>query len=336
MQELCARTAQELLEEPIVEADWVIEDLLPVGAHILAGAPKIGKSWMVLAMGLAVSMGQPFWDYAVCQGAVLYLCLEDTYARVKKRLWRLTDEANDCFYLANSAATIKDGLAEQIEYFVITHPDLKLVFVNTFQKVRSPTGDSIYAADYSDFSALKAVADKHGLAMMVVHHTRKMADEDIMNTVSGSSVITGSADSIWVLKRASRGVGDATLTITGRDVEFREVKLALRDCRWNLIERTSEEELEERDVPDCVLKVVEFVTGCIECSWSGSIGELMEAAAIDGVTAATFGKFLAQHSVFMRLRGVAYSEKHTSTGQVITLEKIASEGSEGDEGYSEI
>lgn len=336
MRELCARTAQELLEEPIVEADWVIEDLLPLGAHILAGAPKIGKSWMVLAMGLAVSMGQPFWDYAVCQGAVLYLCLEDTYARVKKRLWKLTDEANDRFYLANSAATIKDGLAEQIEYFVITHPDLKLVFVDTFQKVRSPTGDSIYAADYSDFSALKAVADKHGLAMMMVHHTRKMADEDIMNTVSGSSGITGSADSIWVLKRASRGVGDATLTVTGRDVEFRELKLALRDCRWNLIERTSEEELEERDVPDCVLKVVEFVTESINRSWNGSIGELMEAAAVDGATAATFGKFLAQHSIFMRLRGVAYSKKHTSTGQVITLEKVVSEGSEGDEGCAEI
>lgn len=263
MLKLCARTAQELLEEPITEADWVIEDLLPVGAHILAGAPKIGKSWMVLAMGLAVSMGTPFWDYAVCQGSVLYLCLEDTYARVKKRLWKLTDEANDRFYLANSAATIKDSLVEQIDYFVITHPDLKLVFIDTFQKVRSPTCDSIYAADYGDFSALKAVADKHSLAMMVVHHTRKIADEDIMNTVSGSSGITGSADSIWVLKRASRGVGDATLTITGRDIEFRELKLALRDCRWNLIERTSEEELEEREIPDCVLKVVEFMNAKI-------------------------------------------------------------------------
>lgn len=336
MQELCARTAQELLEEPIVEADWVIEDLLPVGAHILAGAPKIGKSWMVLAMGLAVSMGQPFWDYAVCQGAVLYLCLEDTYARVKKRLWKLTDKTNDRFYLANSAATIKDGLTEQIEYFVITHPDLKLVFVDTFQKVRSPTGDNIYAADYSDFSALKAVADKHGLAMMVVHHTRKMADEDIMNTVSGSSGITGSADSIWVLKRASRGVGDATLTVTGRDVEFRELKLALRDCRWSLIERTSEEELEEREILECVLRVIEFMAGCVGPSWNGSIGELMESAAIEGISAATFGKFLAQHSAFMRLRGVAYSKKHTSTGQVITLEKVATEGSEGDEDCIEI
>lgn len=333
MQKLCARTAQELLEEPITEADWVIEDLLPVGAHILAGAPKIGKSWMVLAMGLAVSMGTSFWDYAVCRGGVLYLCLEDTYARVKKRLWKLTDEANDRFYLANSAATIKDGLAEQIDYFVITHPDLKLVFIDTFQKVRSPTGDSIYAADYGDFSALKAMADKHSLAMMVVHHTRKMADEDIMNTVSGSSGITGSADSIWVLKRASRGVGDATLTITGRDVEFQELKLALRDCRWSLIERTSEEELEERDVPSCVLRVLEFMNVREEGAWSGSVGELIEAAEVSGVTTATFGKFLAQHSVFMRLRGIAYSKKHTSTGQVVTLEKVACEGSEGDEGY---
>lgn len=336
MLKLSARTAQELLEEPITEADWVIEDLLPVGAHILAGAPKIGKSWMVLAIGLAVSMGQPFWDYTVCQGAVLYLCLEDTYARVKKRLWKLTDEANDRFYLANSAATIKDGLAAQIDYFVITHPDLKLVFIDTFQKVRSPTCDSIYAADYGDFSALKAVADKHSLAMMLVHHTHKMADEDIMNTVSGSSGITGSADSIWVLKRASRGVGDATLTVTGRDVEFRELKLALRDCRWSLIERTSEEELEERDVPSCVLRVLEFINALGEGVWRGSVGELIEAAEISGITTAIFGKFLAQHSVFMRLRSVAYSKKHTSSGQIVTLERINCEGSESDEVYSEI
>lgn len=95
--------------------------------------------------------------------------------------------------------------------------------------------------------------------MIVVHHARKMTDTDIMNMVSGSSGITGGADGIWVLKRASRGVGDATLTVTGRDVEFRKLKLALRDCRWNLIERTGEEELKERDVPDCVLKAVEFV-----------------------------------------------------------------------------
>lgn len=84
------------------------------------------------------------------------------------------------------------------------------------------------------------------------------------------------------------------------------------------------------------MKVVEFMAESANRSWSGSIGELMESAAIEGVTAATFGKFLAQHSVFMRLRGAVYSKKHTSTGQVITLEKVASEGSEGDEDCTKI
>ena len=132
-----------------------------------------------------------------------------------------------------------------------------------------------------------------------------------------------------MLKKASRGAGDATLTVTGRDVEFRELKLALRDCRWNLIERASKEELEEREIPDCVLRVVEH-------SWSGSVGELIEVAEVEGVTTATFGKFLAQHSTFMRMRGVAYSKKHTSTGQVIALERVPNEGSESDEGSCQI
>lgn len=332
MRELVARTAQELLEEPIDEADWVIEDLLPVGAHVLAGAPKTGKSWLVLAMGLAVSMGRPFWDYTTRQGGVLYLCLEDTYSRIKKRLWKLTDEASDNFYLANSAASIRDGLTEQIEYFLVTHPNLKLVFVDTFQKVRSPSGDNIYAADYNDFSALKSVADKHGIAMVAVHHTRKIADDDIMNTVSGSSGITGSADSIWVLKRESRGAGNATLTVTGRDVEFMELKLRMKDCQWSLIEQTTEEELEERAVPECVMQVLSFLSEAETMAWQGSVADLMREASVEDATAATLGKFLAQHSCFLLSRGFNYKKKHTSTGQLITFERISAEGSESTEG----
>lgn len=100
--------------------------------------------------------------------------------------------------------------------------------------------------------------------------------------------------------------------------------------------RTSEEGLEERDVSDYVLKIVEFVIGCDEWVWSGSIGWLMEVAAIKGVTLSTFSKFLAQHSVCIRLRGVAYNKKHTSAGQVITLEEDVSEESKGNEGCARI
>ena len=85
-----------------------------------------------------------------------------------------------------------------------------------------------------------------------------------------------------------------------------------------------------------MLRVVEFMTANANGLWCGSVGELIKAAAVEGVTTATFGKFLAQHSAFMRLRGIAYSKKHTSAGQVITLEKVISEGSESDEGCTEI
>ena len=97
-----------------------------------------------------------------------------------------------------------------------------------------------------------------------------------------------------------------------------------------------DEELEEREIPDCVLKVVEFMNANVEDPWNGSVGDLIEEAAVEGVTTATFGKFLARHSVFMRLRGVTCSKKHTSAGQVITLEKVTREGSEGDEGCAQI
>lgn len=89
-------------------------------------------------------------------------------------------------------------------------------------------------------------------------------------------------------------------------------------------------------MPDCVLKVVEFMALNANKSWSGSVGDLIEEAAAEGVTTATSGKLLAQHSVFMRSRGVAYSKRYTSAGQVITLEKVTREGNEGDEGCTQI
>ena len=63
MASLEARLASELIQEPPVEADWIIEDLLPLGGHVIAGPPKCGKSWLCLPIGLTVS-----------SGAVLELC----------------------------------------------------------------------------------------------------------------------------------------------------------------------------------------------------------------------------------------------------------------------
>ena len=261
----------------------------------------------------------------------MYLCLEDTFQRVQKRLWTITDVASESFFFANAARSIGSGLCGQLQGFKQDHPNLRLVFIDTFQMVRDANNESLYAADYGDLTKLKKVADAGDMAIVVIHHTRKMGDSDALNTVSGTTGITGSADSTLVLHRQTRSAGDATLTVTGRDMEFQELKLRFKDCRWELLGKTNTGELEERDVPNEVLQVVSFMDG--REKWGGSARELSNAVGIDGISAAVLGKYLAQHQSFLASRGIAYSRKHARSGNVMELVHIdygeSSEGSEG-------
>ncbi|MEG0323956.1 MAG: AAA family ATPase, partial [Raoultibacter sp.] len=311
---------------------WVIEDLLSTGLTLLVGAPKIGKSWLTLYIALCVSSGTPLWGFATTQGEVLCLCLEDTFSRIQQRLWRLTDEASECLYFAVQADRIQGGLLSQLQSFIAEHPKTKLVFVDTFQTVRMPSRDSAYAADYNDIGVLKRFADDNGIALLVVHHTRKMGDSDVFNTVSGTTGITGSADSTLVLTRDTRCGGTATLSVTGRDVEFQELKLRFHDCRWELVEKTSPEELEERDVPDAVLRVVDFMA-TRPGDWEGTATNLAQEVHVENISVAVLGKYLAQHHSFMASRGVSYARRHHREGNLLTLSHVPScELSEGTEG----
>lgn len=324
--------AQWLLQQPFKEPEWVVEDLIPYGLHLLVGSPKIGKSWLVLDLGLAISAGEPFWGFATRQSDVLYLCLEDTHNRIQQRLWKITDEASKRFHFAVSAHTITDGLLAELEDFVEGHPNTGLVVIDTFQVVRSPSRDSAYAADYYDMTALKTFADEHGIAVLVIHHTRKMGDSDVFNTVSGTTGITGSADSTLVLTKNSRSDSNATLSIAGRDIPFQELKLRFNDCRWKLVEKTSTEELEEREVPDAILRVLDFMAAT-PGDWQGTATALQNEAGITDITVAVLGKYLAQHRDFMAMRGVLFDRVHRREGNLVTLiHSRPCEGSESSEG----
>ena len=66
-----------------------MEGLLYAGAYILAGAPKIGKSFLVAQIAYHVSTGQDLWGYKVHQGTVLYLALEDDFQRIQSRMFMM-------------------------------------------------------------------------------------------------------------------------------------------------------------------------------------------------------------------------------------------------------
>ncbi len=231
--------AEDLQNRTYEPTPFLVEELLPEGLHILAGAPKIGKSWLALWLCLRVSQGQPLWNFAVTQGEVLYLSLEDSFQRIQTRLFDLTEDAPPTLHFAIMADTLKRGLEQQIEQFLTDHPAAKLVVMDTLQRVRSAGGDSnLYANDYQDVGLLKQLADKQHIAILLIHHLRKLHDDDPMNMISGSTGLSGAADSTFVFQKNSRLANVASLHCTGRDIPDRTLKLEFgeEDHVWKLLE----------------------------------------------------------------------------------------------------
>ena len=239
MKKLETMTAEQLQSAPYSPVSFLVDELIPEGLHILAGAQKIGKSWLALWLCLRVSQGQPLWNFAVTQGEVLYLSLEDSYRRIQTRLFDLTEDAPPTLHFAIMADTLKHGLEQQIEQFLMEHPTTKLVVIDTLQRVRGTGSDSnLYANDYQEIGLLKKLADKRHIAILLIHHLRKLHDDDPMNIISGSTGLSGAADSTFVLQKSSRLANIASLHCTGRDIPDRTLKLEFgeEDHIWKLLE----------------------------------------------------------------------------------------------------
>ena len=161
-----------LMSQPLRPPGFVVDGLLAQGLHILAGSPKVGKSWLALWLAVTVAKGEPVWDMATKRGHTLYLCLEDSVLRIQNRLFEITEDAPENVHFCTECAPIGQGLEEQIETFLAEHPGTVLVIIDTLQMVR-PIHDATYANDYRDLSVLKRLADRLGLAILLIHHCGK-------------------------------------------------------------------------------------------------------------------------------------------------------------------
>ena len=128
LQTIDADTLQSTAYEPV---SFVVDDLLPQGLHLLAGAPKIGKSWLALWLCLCAAQGKPLWTFATRPCEVLYLCLEDSFQRIQSRLFDLTEDAPPTLHFAVMSQQLHNGLVEQIEQFLKEHPQTRLIVIDT-------------------------------------------------------------------------------------------------------------------------------------------------------------------------------------------------------------
>ena len=183
----------ELYENVYQSRPPVIDGLLYPGTYLFAGAPKVGKSFLMAQLAYHVSMGLPLWDYPVHKGTVLYLALEDDHRRLQERLYRMfgMDGTNDLLF-SICAKQVGNGLEEQLKRFVQEHPDTKLIIIDTLQKIREAGGDKYsYANDYEVVGKLKRLADACGVCLLLVHHTRKQQADDKFDMISGTNGLSG-------------------------------------------------------------------------------------------------------------------------------------------------
>ena len=325
--------AEALMTTPLPAIRFVVERLLPQGLHILAGAPKIGKSWLALHLCLCVAEGKPIWEFPTTQGTALYLCLEDSYTRIQHRLFEITEDAPAALHFANLSGSIGDGLEEQLRQFLSEYPDTKLMVIDTLQKVRRSASDSNpYANDYRDISALKALADAHGIAILLIHHLRKMNDEDPLNMISGTTGLSGATDSSFVLKPSKRGSSTATLYCTGRDIEYRELPLRFqKDTHtWNLTEPV-EDGAEPVD-PE-LLSLSEFLSGLSVFDGTATeLSVLLEQQTGECLLPSVLSKRLVRYAGELEKAGVQITSSRTRDTRLLHIRTVRTDPSDGSDG----
>ncbi|MGH3342206.1 MAG: AAA family ATPase [Carbonactinosporaceae bacterium] len=237
-----AFTADELMAMEFPEPRWAVPGILAEGVNLLAGPPKVGKSWLALGLGLDIAAGgRAFGAIPTQGGPVLYLALEDTPRRLQTRMRKILAgrPAPGGLTLATAAPTLPQGGVEAIASWLGRNPDARMVVIDVFAKMRGqpPLGASAYEGDYVAVTRAKQLADDHGVAVVLVHHVRKAGADDFLAEVSGTNGLAGAADATLVLKRP-RGQADGVLHVTGRDVEETEYALAFHPPTgaWRLLD----------------------------------------------------------------------------------------------------
>ena len=301
--------AVALMKQEFEPLRFSIDRILPHGLFILAGSGKIGKSWLALDMCAAVSSGGKFWEFPAEQGAVLYLALEDTHARLQGRLMKTEAEETDItrLHLATASLGISNGLLEQTHNFLTEYPDTNMIIVDTLERIRDTELDkSMYSCDYRDMTALREITNRHKLTLLLIHHTRKMYDPDPLNTLSGSTGLIGSVDGVFVLEKDKRTSNKAKLTIANRDTEGFCFKIEFDPdkCKWLFMGNDED----APDVNDPLCKLTDsFLKDKDE--WRGTATELCEELkTVDGdfdATPADISKRLRMwNGIFQKQLGI--------------------------------
>lgn len=318
---LASVDGNSLLEMEFEPLKYVVEEWLPTGTYLIGGAPKSGKSFLMMQLSIAVATGNALWNFQTSKGRVLYFALEDTYRRLHLRLSSIEEPCDlSNLHFITMAEKVKDGLLVQINDYIDNFQDTLLVIIDTIHYVREkPSGKHIYAEDYELMTQLKTISDSRDVALILVTHTRKEGDDDPINMITGTTGMTGGGDGNFVLQKRKGVDNGAILAITNRDTPSYEFLLEFDSisCQWNLVKRDEN----SRESDPLVNALLTFLSD--KKNWQGSATELLrELKAIESSlshTPATLSRRMSNLINTLGSKGVRFKNGYKGKCRIITL-----------------
>ncbi len=219
----------ELMDLELPPPNWAVPGLLSEGLSILAGKPKLGKSWMALNLGITIAAGGTALGLCrVPPGDVLYLSLEDRLRRVQGRVRKLMPGL-DCGITGRLSISVEwprqdKGGMDHLQEWMESAERPTLIIIDVWAKFRPAytSGGSQYDQDYNHASAIKSLADRHCVSLLILHHCKKAAADDVVDEISGTLGLAGAADGLLILSR-TRSETEGKLFCTGRDIDEKEL-----------------------------------------------------------------------------------------------------------------
>jgi hypothetical protein len=222
-------SAAELFIGEIKRLRVLIEGLLWDGLTLIIAKPKAGKSWFALQLAVWVAGGPEVKGLSILDhGPVIYVALEEPAARTMARIRKVAqngDWARNLHFIYELLPLMGGG-AEQLEA-IITAIKPRLVVIDTLTAAIKGGGkreSDVFRSQYAEVTRVSKIAEDHGIALLLVHHTRKGTSEGAVEAVAGTGGIAAAVDTLAYLKRKPEGEG--TLEVIGREAE--ETTLALR------------------------------------------------------------------------------------------------------------
>lgn len=275
--------ASDLYGKELKRPPIIIDNLIPAGLTVLAGAPKRGKSWMALKMATSVANGDTFFGFKCKKGKVLYADLESRAYRVQDRLQKiLAGPAPANLFFTHECERLDGGLLEQLKAWIEEVDNPAMIIIDTLGRVKSGTkrGENAYESDTRIFGQLQSFALENKIAIVCVHHLKKSSGDnaDYFERISGSMGITGACDAVMVLA-GKRGEETSVLRSSSRDFEAQDFVVRFDNGDWTLVSSDSEQYHELREYNNSPVVRGVIAVAHKYGSWSGSMSDLMEDAS---------------------------------------------------------